>query len=98
MRQRQRKPELRARGVDLGPIIVRGDSALVINQARGIWTVGAAHLVPLCDQARDLARAVGVTGWQWVRREENTEADALTRHPGGGPPGGNDAQRATVEI
>lgn len=85
--------DLRARGQELGAVIVKGDSQLIINQARGVWAVGAAHLAPLCKRARDLARALGVKAWQWIPRGDNWEADALTRGPhrardGGGPQGG----------
>lgn len=81
----QRLADLRAAGHELGEVIVKGDSQLVINQARGVWSVGAVHLIPLCTQAQELARAVGVSAWRWIKRELNTEADALARQAGNDP-------------
>lgn len=58
-------------------ISIRGDSALVINQLRGEWKVKAAHLHPLIRAVHaELARYQRVE-LVHVRREHNTEADAL---------------------
>lgn len=77
-----RLAELRAAGQALDAVTVLGDSQLVINQVRGVWQVGSEHLTPLCAQARALAGEVGVTAFQWIRREKNLEADALARAAG----------------
>lgn len=62
-----------------GPIEVRGDSQLVINQVSGRWACRAANLQPFRQQALDLARQIGDVAWRWVPREQNTEADALSK-------------------
>ncbi len=54
---------------------VRMDSKLVIEQMAGRWKVKHASMVPLAQQARDLAPD-DVT-WTWIPREQNSAADAL---------------------
>jgi ribonuclease HI len=61
-----------------------GDSELVIKQMRGIYACKQAHLVPLFNQCRQLHNGIFIdrnTDCQYnhVRREFNTEADALGR-------------------
>lgn len=54
------------------------DSQLVVQQVNGEWQVKAAHLVPLCEEARKLLQESGST-LRWVPREENARADALSK-------------------
>ncbi len=56
---------------------VRADSMLVIKQLRGEWRVKHENIKPLHAQARKLLAEYEVADLQHVRREENTEADAL---------------------
>ena len=56
---------------------VRADSMLVIKQLRGEWRVKHENLKPLYAEARKLLAEYDVVDLQHVRREENTEADAL---------------------
>jgi ribonuclease HI len=58
-------------------IHVRADSMLVIKQLRGEWKVKHANMKPLHAQACALLAEYDVADLQHVRREENTEADAL---------------------
>ena len=58
-------------------IHVRADSLLVIKQLRGEYRVKHANLKPLYAEARALLAEYEVADLQHVRREENTEADAL---------------------
>jgi ribonuclease HI len=58
---------------------VKGDSRLVINQAKGKCHVKAPHLKPLHDEAMKLASRFKKIAFEWVPREENTRADALGR-------------------
>ena len=58
-------------------IHVRADSLLMIKQLRGEYRVKHANLKPLHAEARALLAAYEVSDLQHVRREENTEADAL---------------------
>jgi ribonuclease HI len=60
------------------PVIhVRADSMLVIKQLRGEWRVKHENIKPLHAEARKLLAAYDTVDLQHVRREENTEADAL---------------------
>jgi ribonuclease HI len=71
---------LAARGVS---IVVRSDSQLVINQVVGSWACRTPHLIPLRAEIERLAEELHAAGiavrFAWIPREQNTEADALTR-------------------
>jgi ribonuclease HI len=56
---------------------VRGDSKLVIEQVAGRWKVKQPHLRPLCDEARALLARFDAVDLAHVRRELNSDADAL---------------------
>ena len=58
-------------------IHVRADSLLMIKQVRGEYRVKNEGLRPLHAEAKKLLAAYDVADLQHVRREENTEADAL---------------------
>ncbi|MDH5450836.1 MAG: ribonuclease HI family protein [Candidatus Bathyarchaeota archaeon] len=62
-----------------GPVIVRSDSRLVVNQMRGDWRVKAPLIVPLYHQAVALADGRNIV-FEWVAREKNTEADHLAHN------------------
>jgi len=53
------------------------DSELVVRQLRGEYRVKNTHLKPLYGRASALLRGFASSDVQHVRREENTEADAL---------------------
>jgi ribonuclease HI len=62
-----------------GPVVVSGDSQLVIRQMNGEYRVRADHLRPYHERlARLVERFVGVE-FVWVPREENREADRLSK-------------------
>jgi ribonuclease HI len=56
---------------------VRADSKLVIEQLAGRWKVKQPHLKPLHAQARALLERFDHVDLAHVRREDNTDADAL---------------------
>src|SRR4051794_40726296 len=58
--------------------IVRSDSQIVIRQATGAWSCNAPGLVPLLARVRKAAGLMQLP-FEWVPREENTAADALSR-------------------
>jgi ribonuclease HI len=58
-------------------VTVRADSMLVVEQLRGKWKVRQPHLRPLYDEARALLAAYDSVRLEHVRREFNTDADAL---------------------
>ena len=56
---------------------VRADSQLLIRQLEGRYRVKHAGLVPLHRRAQELLQGYREVDLQHVRREDNTEADAL---------------------
>lgn len=61
-----------------GPLLVQGDSQLVIYQLSGRYGVGKPHLRALHAQVQAVVAAIpGAVTFQWVRREYNRTADAL---------------------
>lgn len=70
----------RVRELKLGKeeIIVRSDSKLVVNQMKGEFKVKARLLLPLYTKAKILANGLDIT-FKWIPREENAEADELSR-------------------
>ncbi|HZE96725.1 MAG TPA: ribonuclease HI [Planctomycetota bacterium] len=61
-----------------GPIIVRGDSDLVIRQLKGEYKVKSPLLAPLHSRAKALAEEIPDLRFEWVQRERNADADRLT--------------------
>ena len=62
------------------PLLVCGDSKLVIMQMRGQWQVKQGAYVPVYRELRALvdAHALAVK-WQWVPRDQNARADELSK-------------------
>jgi ribonuclease HI len=58
-------------------VLVRSDSLLLVKQMRGEYRVKHANLKPLVADANRLVRQVGHVDFEHIRREFNTEADAL---------------------
>ena len=61
------------------PVIVRGDSKLVINQLKGAFKVKAPRIVELYKRSADLAALFPHIQFEWVDRSLNSEADLLSR-------------------
>ncbi|MEX2703224.1 MAG: ribonuclease HI [Candidatus Baldrarchaeota archaeon] len=62
-----------------GKIVVKGDSQLVIRQLNGRYKVKASKILPLFEKAKSLIREFDDISLVWVPREENSEADFLSR-------------------
>jgi ribonuclease HI len=60
------------------PVIVRGDSELVINQVVGNWKVKSKTSRRFVPRVKKLFEGMDVR-FEWVPREENRDADMLTR-------------------
>lgn len=61
-------------------LICRGDSKLVVQTVMGKWRCKKPHLQKLCMEAkRLLTEAADVALVEWMPREQNTAADALSR-------------------
>jgi ribonuclease HI len=66
-----------ARAVGARRVVLRADSQLVIRQLEGRYRVKQPHLRPLFDEARALLEEFPEVELTHVRREDNTDADAL---------------------
>jgi len=60
-------------------VTVRGDSQLTIRQLNGVYAVRSMRILPLYKKARELVSKFEDIWFEWVPREENEEADSLSR-------------------
>lgn len=60
-------------------LVVYGDSQLVIKQVNGEWLINSLGLVPLCKTVQELKAQIPQVSFRWIPREENGEADALSK-------------------
>ena len=58
---------------------VYGDSQLVVSQVNGEWLIKAKELVPLCRTVLNLKAQIPNVTLRWIPREQNSEADALSK-------------------
>lgn len=69
--------------LDLGlkdePVLISGDSKVVIDQMRGVSQVNAPSMKPLHRRAQRLVSYLTEYEWAWTPRKNNRLADALTR-------------------
>lgn len=63
----------------LGPVLLRGDSQLVVNQFDGSFACNAPLLVPLLGRLREAGACFAGLTLVWVGRDNNRSADALSR-------------------
>jgi ribonuclease HI len=61
------------------PIVVQGDSSLVVNQIKGKFKVKALRIIELYRRAKSLLDEFGNIRVEWVNRSQNKEADLLSR-------------------
>ncbi|MFQ5795839.1 MAG: reverse transcriptase-like protein [Candidatus Bipolaricaulia bacterium] len=61
------------------PILVRGDSKLVISQMQGQWEIRQGLYKRWAFKAQKLARGFRSIQFQWIPGDKNGEADALSR-------------------
>jgi ribonuclease HI len=59
-------------------IVVRGDSRLVINQVKRKFKVKAPKIIPLYRGVMSLISKFNNIQFEWIPREQNTEADRLS--------------------
>ena len=60
-------------------IRVRSDSQLCMYQLDGVYAVRSERIRPLYEKAKSLSRKFRKVTFEWVPREENQVADALSR-------------------
>ena len=62
-----------------GDVLIRSDSKLLVGQMSEGWKVKGGVYVGKLKEARDLMKGFGSIRFEWVPREQNQEADLLTR-------------------
>jgi ribonuclease HI len=62
-----------------GDVLIRSDSTLLVGQMSEGWKVKGGMYVDKLKEARDLIKEFGSIRFEWVPREQNVEADLLTR-------------------
>lgn len=67
------------KGLTKEKVVVKGDSQLVIRQLNGHYKVKAPKILPLFKKVQKLIRKFDDISFVWVPREENYEADFLSR-------------------
>jgi ribonuclease HI len=67
------------RGLRHEPVVIRGDSRLVLNQLNGQFKVKALRLVELYQRAKELLSQFDNVHLEWVDRSQNAEADLFSR-------------------
>ncbi|MCK4424053.1 ribonuclease HI family protein [Candidatus Bathyarchaeota archaeon] len=60
-------------------VVVKSDSQLLVFQLNSYYSVEAYRIIPLFRQASDLLKHFRKIKMKWIPREENVEADALSR-------------------
>ncbi len=60
-------------------ITVCSDSQLIVKQLSGVWAVKADNLKPMWNRARELMGQFAGCELRWIPREQNGEADAMSR-------------------
>ena len=70
--------QLRSLAYD-GEVVMEGDSQLVVRQMNGEYAVRKEHLKAYHERLHQLTRSFRKVVFQWVPREENTVADALSK-------------------
>ena len=60
-------------------IEIRGDSRLVVNQLAGKWKVHGGLYYEKYSECKTLLKRFATVKFVWVPREQNREADALSR-------------------
>ena len=70
---------LEKHGLQHENVIIKSDSRLLVNQMSGRWRINRGLYLNRFFEARKLASAFQKISFSWVPREENTEADELSR-------------------
>jgi len=62
-----------------GDVLVRSDSQLLVGQMGAGWRVKGGMYVEKLKAVKDLLKEFGSVRFEWIPREQNQEADVLTR-------------------
>jgi ribonuclease HI len=70
--------KLKELGIE-GDVLIRSDSTLLVGQMSEGWKVKGGMYVEKLKEAKDLMKEFGSIRFEWIPREQNTDADLLTR-------------------
>ena len=70
--------KLRALRIE-GDVLVRSDSKLLVGHMSQGWKVKGGMYVEKLKEVRELMKEFGSIRFEWIPREQNEEADLLTR-------------------
>jgi len=62
-----------------GDVLIKSDSKLLVGQMSEGWKVKGGMYVEKLKAVRDLLKEFGSVRFEWIPREQNQEADLLTR-------------------
>jgi ribonuclease HI len=62
-----------------GDVLVRSDSKLLVGHLSSGWKVKGGMYVEKLKAVKDLLKGFGSVRFEWIPREQNQEADLLTR-------------------
>ena len=71
----RRMKELRVEG----NVVIRSDSQLLVGQMSKGWKVKGGGYLEKLKEVRDLLKEFGSVKFEWIPREQNEEADLLSR-------------------
>jgi ribonuclease HI len=60
-------------------ILIMSDSRLLINQMNKVWKCNKGYYISKYNEANNLVKLFGNIRFSWIPREENKEADYLSR-------------------
>ncbi|MEL9969405.1 MAG: ribonuclease HI [Metallosphaera sp.] len=66
-------------GLRVSRALIMGDSQLVIKQLLGEYAVKSQRIIPLFNKARKMLSSFEYVEIRWIPREENKDADKMTR-------------------
>jgi len=61
-----------------GSLLVQGDLQLVIKQSRDEWKVKQDDIIRLYNKVKELEKKFESVEYEWIKREDNKEADLLS--------------------
>jgi ribonuclease HI len=62
-----------------GDVLIRSDSKLLVGHMSEGWKVKGGMYIEKLAEVRDLLKEFGSIRFEWIPREQNAEADLLTR-------------------
>lgn len=60
-------------------VVVKSDSKLLVNQMNGVWKCHGGYYVSKYIEAKELVKSFKSIKFIWIPREDNSEADSLSR-------------------